>query len=80
MISFKNNNYVSENINMISPIPKNKHNDKFHFINKKETIYKKINGRELKIKDLKMKERHISLNKLLNIAHLNKRAKSTGQY
>ena len=75
MFNFKNNNNLSENINIISPILKKKNNDKFHLIVKKEPIYKKINGR-----DLKMKERHLSLNKFLNITHSRKRVKSTGQY
>ena len=74
MFSFKNNNNLSENINIISPISKKKNNDKFHLFVKKEPIYKKINGR-----DLKKKERHLSLNKFLNITHSRKRVKSTGQ-
>ena len=73
-----NNSKNSENINIVSPIAKEKKNDIIPPIKKNENIYYKENNRGLKIKDYKLRGKQINLHKILNIPQSNKRTKSTG--
>ena len=62
-------------------IKKNKieNNKAFSPLIKREPIYNKLNNRNYKIKELKLKKRDLNLNKFSNIPHKVIRAKSTGK-
>jgi hypothetical protein len=82
LLSLKNSigsNKNSDNINVISPISKEKKIDIIPPIKKNDNIIYKDHYRGLKIKDFKLKGRHLNLHKILNIAQSNKRTKSTGK-
>ena len=79
LLSFKNldNNKHTDNINIVTPISKGKINEIIPLIQNKENIYYKDNNRGFKIKDYKLKGRQLNLHKILNMAHSNKRTRST---